>query len=220
MASGGAPRSPKQSLSLLQVSGYTPDTRCVLLILSSFRILQWKVIELVGRPWPRGHNLKSLALAWKVNFLVLASKPASPRKCHVLGSRTALFFDLLKMGQGHDHFCFLSRSTPETSRNIYEDLFSLENARIFAENLRFFCAKTFFFGEHLRVVSLASRGSVLGKSVLDFGLEPCVLYSTSAYNNRYLWQWSCNAIFKIYSCSLLYTMKGDITKFHPGCHHF
>ena len=45
-----------------------------------------------GRPWLPGHNLKSLAS--KVNFL--ASKPTSPRKCPVLGSRTALFFDRLK----------------------------------------------------------------------------------------------------------------------------
>ena len=50
-------------------------------------------MEFCGRPWPRGHNLKSLA-----------SKPASPRKCPVLGSRTALFFELLKMGQGNDQF--------------------------------------------------------------------------------------------------------------------
>ena len=34
--------------------------------------------------------------------LALASKPASPQKCPVLGTRTTLFFDLLKMGQGHD----------------------------------------------------------------------------------------------------------------------
>ena len=51
----------------------------------------------LGRPWPRGANLKSLSL--KVKFS--ASNPTSPRKCPVLGSRIALFFDLLKMGQGH-----------------------------------------------------------------------------------------------------------------------
>ena len=57
-------------------------------------------------------------------------------------SKTALFFDLLKMGQGHNRFCFSSWNTPETTRNAYETLF-LENARIFAKNLRFVCAKTF-----------------------------------------------------------------------------
>ena len=38
-----------------------------------------------GRPWPRGHILKSLAL-----------NPTSPRKYSVLGSRAALFFDWMK----------------------------------------------------------------------------------------------------------------------------
>ena len=59
-----------------------------------------------GRPWPRGrprgHNLKSLALA---------SKPVSPQKCPVLSSKTALFFDLLKVGQGHDQFCFVLKNS-------------------------------------------------------------------------------------------------------------
>ena len=40
-----------------------------------------------GRPWPRGHIFKSLALV---------SKPTSPQNCPVLGSRTALFFDSKK----------------------------------------------------------------------------------------------------------------------------
>ena len=45
-----------------------------------------------GRPWPRGrprgHILKSLALAWKPQVL---------ENCPVLGSRTALFFEPLKL---------------------------------------------------------------------------------------------------------------------------
>ena len=44
-----------------------------------------------GRPWPRGHILKSLALA-----LALASRPQVLENWPVLGSRTALFFELLK----------------------------------------------------------------------------------------------------------------------------
>ena len=36
-----------------------------------------------------------------------------------------------------------------------------------------------FFGEHLHLVPLASRGSVLKKSILGLGLEMCVLDSTS-----------------------------------------
>ena len=40
-----------------------------------------------GRPWPRGHILKSLALA---------SRPQVLENWPVLGSRTALFFGMLK----------------------------------------------------------------------------------------------------------------------------
>ena len=51
-----------------------------------------------GRPWPRGHNLKSLALASKVKSLALAlaSRPQVLENWPVLGSRTALFFGMLK----------------------------------------------------------------------------------------------------------------------------
>ena len=47
-----------------------------------------------GRPWPRGHNLKSLAS--KVKSLALASRPQVLENWPVLGSRTALFFGMLK----------------------------------------------------------------------------------------------------------------------------
>ena len=61
-----------------------------------------------GRPWPRGrprgHILKSLALA---------SKPQVLENCPVLGSITTLFFEQLK-------FCW---KTPETSRKICKHLF-------------------------------------------------------------------------------------------------
>ena len=57
-----------------------------------------------GRPWPRGrprgHILKSLALALaskvKSLALALASKPQVLENCPVLGSRTILFFKQLK----------------------------------------------------------------------------------------------------------------------------
>ena len=49
-----------------------------------------------GRPWPRGHILKSLALALKIKSLALASRPQVLKNWPVLGSRTALFFELLK----------------------------------------------------------------------------------------------------------------------------
>ena len=57
-----------------------------------------------GPPWSRGHILKSLALA---------SKPQVLENCPVLGSRTALFFELLKFRW----------KTPETERKICEHLF-------------------------------------------------------------------------------------------------
>ena len=49
-----------------------------------------------GRPWPRGQILKSLALASKVKSLALASRPQVLENWPVLGSRTAVFFELLK----------------------------------------------------------------------------------------------------------------------------
>ena len=68
--------------------------------------------------------LKSLSFASKAK--ALASKPTSLRKCLVLSR--GLFFDLLKMSQGHELFLSLSWRTPETLKI-----------------LRFVFAKTFFF---------------------------------------------------------------------------
>ena len=64
-----------------------------------------------GRPWPRGHILKSLTLASKVKSLAL--KPQVLENCPVLGSRTALFFEQIKFRW----------KTPETSRKFCEQLF-------------------------------------------------------------------------------------------------
>ena len=74
-----------------------------------------------GRPWPRGrprgHILKSLALALaskvKSLALALASKPQVLENCPVLGSRTALFFEQMKFRW----------KAPETSRKICEHFF-------------------------------------------------------------------------------------------------
>ena len=66
-----------------------------------------------GRPWPRGHILKSLALASKVKFLASASKPQVLENCPVLGPSPALFFEQLKFRW----------KTPETSQKICEHLF-------------------------------------------------------------------------------------------------
>ena len=55
-----------------------------------------------GRPWPRGHILKSLAS--KVKSLALASRPQVLKNWPVLGSRTALFFELLKFCEALEKF--------------------------------------------------------------------------------------------------------------------
>ena len=91
------------------------------------------------RPWPRGrprgHILKSLALASKVKSLALVSRPQVLKNWPVLGLRTALFFELLK-------FC-------EALEKIFGKRFFLEIARkIFAKT--FF----FFFWRALALVSL------------------------------------------------------------------
>ena len=77
-----------------------------------------------GRPWPRGHILKSLALVSKVKSLALASRPEVLENWPVLGSRTAIFFELLK-------FC-----------GALEKFFG---KRFFVEIARKSFVKTFFF---------------------------------------------------------------------------
>ena len=109
-----------------------------------------------------------MSLASKVKSL--ASKTQVLENYPVLGSRTALYFELLK-------FC-------RSPKKFFEDPCFLENA------WKFFWRP--FFVEHLRLcpwprafLSLASRRSVLGRAVpgLGFfcalGLEPCVLDFTS-----------------------------------------
>ena len=63
-------------------------------------LYNWQRWSPRGRLWPRGrpreHILKSLALASKVKSLALASKPQVFENWPVLGSRTAVFFELLK----------------------------------------------------------------------------------------------------------------------------
>ena len=151
----------------------------------------WKIVY---QRWsPRGHNLKSLAL--KVKSLALASNPASPRKCSVLGSRTELFFDFLKMGQGYMSSIVSPWSTPKNLRKkIFGRLSFVENLRIFGQR-----PFLFFFGEHFGVVflvlgfkhfcpwpreGLSTEGVSLTLAsdffcVLSLGLEPSVLDSTS-----------------------------------------
>ena len=96
-----------------------------------------------GRPWPRGQILKSLALASKVKSL--ASRPQVLENWPVLGSRTALFFELLKFCGAVEKF--------------------LENVFLW-RSLEKFLRRPFFLGEHLRLcpwsLALASSIPVLG----------------------------------------------------------
>ena len=61
-----------------------------------------------GRPWPRGHILKSLALASKPQVLSLGLEALGPRKLLCPRLEDSTIFEPLK-------FCW---KTPETSRKI------------------------------------------------------------------------------------------------------
>ena len=131
-----------------------------------------------GRPWPRGHILKPLALALKVKSL--ASKPQVLENFPVLGSRTALFFKSL-------NFCW---KTPKTSQKILQRRFLCSSVGdclkkktvwrtlapvflVFGLGLKHFCLWP-------REV-LSSEGLALASDFFRvLGLEPCVLDSTFA----------------------------------------
>ena len=163
-----------------------------------------------GRPWPRGHILKSFALALVSKVKSLASRPQVLKNCPVFCSRTVLFFEWLKFWW----------KKPETSRKICEDLSYFPLSEIAWKNClktSFLCSFVFvflrsperffwrpFFLENTSACVLgfglehsATRGSVLGRPAFDPGLEPCVLDSTS--NSEFI---KCNA-----PCPLLYFMS-------------
>ena len=106
-----------------------------------------------GRPWPRGrprgHILKSLALASKVKSLALAlaSRPQVLENWPVLGSRTARFFGMLKFCGALEKF-------------FGKRFFSEDRLKIFVKTFFFF-----FFLENTCALcpwSLASSIPVLG----------------------------------------------------------
>ena len=66
--------------------------------------------------------MKSLALASKVKSLALASTPQVLENWHVLGSRTALFFELLKFCEALEKF-FGKRVFVEIARKIFVKTF-------------------------------------------------------------------------------------------------
>ena len=103
--------------------------------------------------------------------------PQVLENCPALSSRTALFFELLKFCRSPEKVLLKTFYFGENLKFFFEDLFFLENT----------CACVRGPWPHA-FLSLASRGSVLGRAVLGLGLgfffvlglEPCVLDSTSA----------------------------------------
>ena len=159
---------------------------------------------------PRGHILKSLALALaskvKSLALALASRPQVLENWPVLGSRTALLFELLKFCGALEKF-FGKRIFVEIARKIFVKTFFFF---CFGDRLKNFCEDLFFFFFFWRALALVSL--VLGLGLehscpwpreclsserlslalalaseffcvlgLGLGLEPCVLDSTSVY---------------------------------------
>ena len=110
-----------------------------------------------GRRWPRGQILKSLALASKVKSLALASRPQVLENWPVLGSRTALLFELLKFCGAFEKF-FGKRFFVEIAWKIIVKTFFF----FFLRSPEKFLWRPFFFWRALALVSL----------VLGLGLEP------------------------------------------------
>ena len=128
-----------------------------------------------GRPWPqgrpRGHILKSLALASKVKSLALASRPQVLENWPVLGSRTALFFELFKI-LWKTFFC------GDRLKNFCEDLFFWRAlalvSLVFGLGLEHSCPwpRECLSSERLYLALASDFFCVLGHG-------PCVLDSTS-----------------------------------------
>ena len=115
---------------------------------------------------PRGHSLKSLALA---------SKPQVFENCPVLGSRTTLFSNRWNFigkrqkpcGKSVKTFFLVSSSRDCPKKNFWRPLSPEKKFwRPFFEIAWKNFWRPFFFWEHLRLcpwsLALASRGSVLG----------------------------------------------------------
>ena len=143
---------------------------------------------------PRGHILKSFAS--KVKSLALAARPQVLENWPVLGSRTALFFELLKFCGTLEKF-FGKRFFVEIAWKIFVKTFFF-----FWDRQKNFCENLFFFWRALALVCLVlglglehscpwpreclSSERLFLALASDFfcvlGLQPCVLDSTSGYD--------------------------------------
>ena len=109
--------------------------------------------------------------------LGLEAYKSSKMSCSRLEDSTV--FDSLKMGHGHDLLFFYFGNRQKPRGKFGKNFFFWRSLAKFFGSLLFL----FFFGEHLRLVSLvpwpwpraflalASRGSVLEKSILGLGLR-------------------------------------------------
>ena len=121
-------------------------------------------------------HFEVLGLGLEGQVLGFGLEASSPRKCPVHGSRTALFFELLKFCVALEKFFGKRFFCGDRLKNFCEDLFFLEST----------CACVLGSWPWPRAfLSLASRVSLLGKAVLGLKffcvlvLESCVLDSIS-----------------------------------------
>ena len=137
-----------------------------------------------GRFWSRRHILKSLALASRVKSLALASRPQVLKNWPVLGSRTALFFKMLKFCETLEKY-FGKRFFVEIAWKSFFFFFEIA-WKIFVKTfvLESTCACVLGPWPWPREGLSSERLSLALASdffcVLGLGLEPCVLDSTSA----------------------------------------
>ena len=138
-----------------------------------------------GRSWPRGQILKSLALA---------SRPQVLKNWPVLGSRTALFFELLKFRGALEKF-FGKRFFVEIAWKIFVKTF------FFFEIAWKIFVKTFFFWRALALVSL----------VLGLGLEHSCPWPRECLSSERLslapWPWPRALCPRLHLCFRFRTWK-------------
>ena len=150
--------------------------------------------------------MKSLALA-------LASRPQVLENWPVLGSRTALFFELLNFRGALEKF-FGKRFFVEIARKIFVKTFLF----CFWEIARKIFVKTFFF--FWRALALVSL-------VLGLGLEPSCPWPRECLSSERLSLALASDFFVslalasslVTSTPPLIIIKSDTTKFRLRCHH-
>ena len=117
-----------------------------------------------GRPWPRGQILKSLALA-------LASRPQVLENWPVLGSRTALFFGMLKFCGGLEKL-FGKRFLVEIAWKIFvKTFFFFFFFFFFWRSPEKFLWRPFFFFFLESTCALCPWSLALASSISVLGLE-------------------------------------------------